>query len=229
MRKARRGPGHDDGWTSPVSSALAMAGFLGVVFLGFTLLAAGPLMAIDTYFNLEPPPPGWVTFLHVLDRVGQRAVALPILAVVVFLCWRRTRSWRPVLLAGAAVFTLNLLVLVLKVGLGRGQPGLADPSFFVGGMAYPSGHTANIVLVYGLAVYLLGRYRKVSQRTYTLGWALVVGLSLLMVAVSMTLNWHWFADLVAGLLIGGVVLELSVAADIGYRPTRGPLARLLGA
>ena len=55
----------------------------------------------------------------------------------------------------------------------------------------------------------------------------VVGLSLLMVVVSMTLNWHWFADLVAGLLIGGVVLELSVAADLGYHPERGPLVRLL--
>ena len=73
---------------------------------------------------------------------------------------------------GAAVFVLNLLVLVLKVGLGRGQPGFADPSFFVGGMAYPSGHTANIVLVYGLAVYLLGRYLRVSRRTYAIGWVL---------------------------------------------------------
>ena len=229
MRNARRGPVQHDGWTTPVSSALGMAGFLGVVFTGFTLLAAGPLMAIDTYFNLDAPPPAWVTVLHVLDRVGQRAVCLPILGVVVFLCWRHTRSWRPVLLAGAAVFALNLLVLVLKVGLGRGQPGFADPSFFVGGMAYPSGHTANIVLVYGLAVYLLGRYRRVSRRTYAIGWVLVVGLSLLMVGVSMTLNWHWFADLVAGLLVGGVVLELSVAADLGYRPARGPLARLLRA
>lgn len=227
MRKARRGPGHHDGWTTPVSSALGMAGFLGLVFAGFTLLAAGPLMALDTYFNLAPPPEPWLPVLHVLDRIGQRAVSLPILGVVVFLCWRRTRSWRPVLLAGAAVFTLNLLVLILKVGLGRGQPGFADPAFFVGGMAYPSGHTANIVLVYGLAVYLLGRYLRVSPRTYALGWVLVVGLSVVMVAVSMTLNWHWFADLVAGLLVGGVVLELSVATDLGYRPARGPLARLL--
>ena len=83
MREARRGPRHHDGWTTPVSSALGMAGFLGVVLIGFTLLAAGPLMAIDTYFNLEPPPPAWLTFLHVLDRIGQRAVCLPILAVVV--------------------------------------------------------------------------------------------------------------------------------------------------
>ena len=40
-------------------------------------------MALDQYFNLAPPPSGWVPVLHLLDRVGQRAVCLPILAVVV--------------------------------------------------------------------------------------------------------------------------------------------------
>jgi membrane-associated phospholipid phosphatase len=224
VRSPRRGPEPHDGWTTPVASALATAGFLAAVFVAFTLLALEPLMAIDAYFNLDPPPSAWLPVLHVLDRVGQRAVCLPILAVVVWLCWRQSRSWRPAVLAAAAVFTLNLVVLVLKVGLGRGQPALADPSFFIGGMAYPSGHTANIVLVYGLAVYLLGRYRGVSRRAYAAMWGIVAALSVLMVVVSMTLNWHWFADLVAGLLVGGMVLELAVAADLGYQPRRGPLA-----
>ena len=70
MRKARRGPGPHDGWTTPVSSALGMAGFLGVVFTGFTLLAAGPLMAIDTYFNLAPPPEAWLRRGSVFSRFG---------------------------------------------------------------------------------------------------------------------------------------------------------------
>jgi membrane-associated phospholipid phosphatase len=219
----RRETEPDDGWTSPVSSAVALAGFLGLVFVGFTLLAFEPLMAIDAYFNLDPPSKGWVPVLHVLDRVGQRAVCLPILAVVVLACWLRQRSWRPPVLAGAAVFVLNLLVLILKVGLGRGQPATADPSFFIGGMAYPSGHTANIVLVYGLAVYLLGRYYRVSRRTYSLLWAAVGLLSVVMVVVSMSLNWHWFADLVAGLIVGGVVLELAVAADLHTSRRGNPL------
>lgn len=213
MRRLGRGSDPHDGWMTPVSSALATAGFLGVVFVGFTLLAMEPLRAFDAYFNLDPPPAGWVPVLHVLDRVGQRAICLPVLAVVTWLCCRRQESWRPAVLAAAAVFFLNLLVLILKLGLGRGQPATADPSFFIGGMAYPSGHTANIVLVYGLAVYLLGRYYGVGRRAYALLWTAVVLLSVLMVTVSMTLNWHWFADLIAGLIIGGVVLEVTVAVD----------------
>lgn len=223
MRRPRRGSQTHDGWTTPVSSALALAGFLGVVFAGFTLLALEPLMAIDAYFNLDPPSPAWVPVLHMLDRVGQRAICLPILAVVVYLCWRKQRSWRPPIIAAASVFSLNLLVLILKVGLGRGQPSTADPSFFIGGMAYPSGHTANIVLVYGVAVYLLGRYYRVSRLTYGLLWTAVALLSLMMVVVSMSLNWHWFADLVAGLIVGGIVLEVTVAADLATATARNPV------
>ncbi len=202
-----------DGWTSATASGFALAGFLTLVLVAFTLLAMGPLIRYDAYFNLAPPPQGWLPFLHTLDRIGQRAVALPVLALVVVVVYRRSRSWRPVVVAGVSVFLLNLVVLVLKVGLGRGWPGTADPSFFSGGMAYPSGHAANIVLVYGLAVYLLSRYAGLGRRGRVTGWGAVGLLALTMVATSMTLNWHWFADLVAGLLVGGIVLELTATVD----------------
>jgi membrane-associated phospholipid phosphatase len=214
MRRTRRpDPTSEDGWTGEVSSGFALAGFLFLVFLGFTLLAMGPLMSLDAYFNLAPPPPSWVPFLHILDRIGQRAVCLPILGVVTFLCCRYRESWRPAFVVAFSVFTLNLVVLIFKVLLGRGQPEAADPHFFVGGMAYPSGHTSNIVLVYGLVAYLLGRYRGIGRNALRLMWTVVGVLSLTMVITSLTLNWHWFADLIAGLLIGGLVLQLTAAVD----------------
>ncbi len=196
-----------------MSSGFALAGFLSLVFVAFTFLAMGPFVRYDAYFNLAPPPQEWVPFLHVLDRVGQRAVALPILGFVLYRIYRRTESWRPVVVAVCSVFMLNLLVLILKVSLGRASPSTADPSFFTGGMAYPSGHSANIVLMYGLATYLVGRYTRPARRTLVLSWSLVAILAVTMVVTSLTLNWHWFADLVAGLLVGGIVLELTVTLD----------------
>jgi membrane-associated phospholipid phosphatase len=213
VRTSRRGTAVDDGWTSEVSSGFALAGFLGLVFVAFTLLAIGPLAKFDTYFNLAPVPQAWVPFLHVLDRVGQRAVCLPILAVVTYLVCRRQESWRPGVVAAVSVFMLNLVVLLLKLGLGREGPHTADPSFFNGGMAYPSGHSAHIVLVYGLVAYLLSRYHSPGLRTRAVLWGIVVLLGLTMVVTSVSLDWHWFADLVAGLLVGGIVLQLTVAID----------------
>ena len=209
----RREPVESDGWTSGASSSLALAGFLTVVLVAFTLLAMGPLAKFDAYFNLQPPPDAWVPVLHVLDRVGQRAVALPVLGLALWYVYRRTRSWRPVVVAAGSVVALNALVLVLKVGLGRSFPHTADPTFFTGGMAYPSGHSSNIVLVYGLATYLVSRYTAPAARVRVVMWSAVVCLALVMVVTSLTLDWHWFADLVAGLLVGGIVLELTVAAD----------------
>jgi membrane-associated phospholipid phosphatase len=210
---SRQPRGPDDGWTSEVASCVALAGFLFLVLIGFTLLAMGPLSSLDDYFNLVPPPPAWVPFLHVMDRIGQRAVCLPVLAVATLVCCRRHRSWRPAWVVAASVFLLNLVVVILKVGLGRAEPQTADPSFFSGGMAYPSGHTSNIVLVYGLAAYLLGRYGGVGRGIRVLMWGAVAMLSVTMVFTSLTLNWHWFADLIAGLLVGATVLELTAAAD----------------
>lgn len=203
----------DGGWTTTASSAFALAGFLALVLAAFTVLAAGPLVAYDAYLNLEPPPQSWVPVLRVLDRVGQRAVALPVLAVTVLWIWRRTRSPRPAVTAALSVLALNLVVGGLKVWLGRVHPQTGDPSFFSGGTAYPSGHAANVVLVYGLAVYLVSRHLRPTRRTVALSWGGVAVLSVTLVTASLTLNWHWFADLVAGLLVGGIVLLLTEAVD----------------
>jgi len=220
VRRSRREPAGDNGWDSAVSSSLALAGFLSLVFAAVTLLAIGPLAKFDTYFTLAPPPDSWVPVLHSLDRIGQRAVCLPILAVVAFVVCRRRRSWRPAIVAAGSVFGLNLLVLVLKVTLGREGPYTVDPSFFNGGMAYPSGHSANIVLVYGLVAYLLTTYASSSRRTEALLWGAVAVLSVTMLATSLTLDWHWFADLVAGLIVGGIVLEVTVSLDHAVPVTR---------
>ena len=211
-RRSRERSARQDDWTSELSSSLALAGFLFFVLVGFTMLAMAPLASLDTYLSLGAPPPAWVSTLHLVDRVGQRAVCVPVLAAVTYLCCRHQRSWRPAWVVAAAVFALNLAVLVLKLALGRGQAG-TDPAFFVGGMAYPSGHTANIVLVYGLVAYLLSRYRGASQRVGAALWCAVGVLAVTMVTTSLLLSWHWFADLVAGLLVGAVLLQLTVAAD----------------
>lgn len=202
-----------DGWTTEVSSGYALAGFLALVFIGFTLLAAGPLMGLDAFFNLRQPPHVLVPALHVLDQIGRRAVCLPVVTVfTLWGCWRR-RSWRACWVVAISVFLETSVVGALKIGLGRAEPVTGNPHFFSGGMAYPSGHTANIVLVYGLVAYLLSRYVRVTRRWVWVTWVLVCLLSVVMVGTSLTLNWHWFADLIGGLLIGGVMLQLTVTVD----------------
>ena len=208
---AARRPASD--WSSEVSSAYALAGFLFVVFVLFTLLVMGPLIGIDASLNVHRPPKALLPVLHVLDRIGQRAVCLPVLAVVVYWIWRKAGRVRPAVVSVVSVLGVNFVVGVLKIGFGRGEPHMMDPNFFVGGMAYPSGHTANIMLVFGLIPYLLTSYAPIRRRTFRIWVGVVAVLSILMVTVSVTETWHWFADLWAGLMIGGVVLALTSAVD----------------
>jgi hypothetical protein len=210
-RSRWRPPASD--WSSEVSSAYALAGFLFLVFVLFTLLVMGPLIGLDAAFNVRTPPPGWVPMLHVADRIGQRAVCLPVLGVALFWIWRRTGRTRPLVVSVVSILVLNAIVGVLKIGLGRGEPHTMNPDFFVGGMAYPSGHTSNIVLVYGLIPYLLLAYAHVRPRVVRFFAGIVALLSIWMVVVSVTLTWHWFADLWAGLLIGGMTLALTSGVD----------------
>ena len=208
----RRRPPRSD-WSGEVSGGYALGLFLLAVFAGFTLLVAGPWIGIDAYFNTRTAPQVVIPVLHVLDHIGQRALCIPIDLTVIYLIWRRNHRTRPLWVFILGTLALNFLVGVLKLWLARGQPGSMNPDFFVGGMAYPSGHSANVIFMYGIIPYLLARYTRVRARTLRLLAGLVVLLEICMVMVSLTEKWHWFGDLIGGVLIGGATLAFTSAAD----------------
>ncbi len=201
--------------TSSATSGLILAVALAVAFVAWTWFIAGPLKGarIDQTLNHNYEIRSYVDVLHVMDRIGQRAVALPILGVVAGVVGWRHRSTRPVLISVIAVIAVNLCVLILKLWLGRGAPLDHKPRFFIDGQAYPSGHSSNIVAVYGTAAYLIWRYTAANRRVRVAMVMIVSVLAVVMTTTSVLLRWHWFGDLVAGFLVGGVVLAATVAID----------------
>jgi membrane-associated phospholipid phosphatase len=202
-------------WTRPVSSSLKVTALLGILFAVYTVLviAWSPMEQFDVFLNRNYHVHWAWPVLHVLDRVGQRAVCLPILAVVTAVfCWRH-RSVRPATVVLVGVVAINLVMLILKLWLGRGRPVELDPDFFAGGEEYPSGHTANIIVVYGLGFHLLAHYGVVSLRLRRVLISLIGLLGVVMFVTSLLLRWHWFSDLVGGYLVGGAVLALTVGVD----------------
>ena len=194
----------------PVHGLLVGATLI-LVFALFTLAAIGPLEGLDVALNRPRHLAPWRDELRATDRIGQRAVGLPLLGIVVAIVALRARRLRPVTVAVLGVLSLNLVTLILKFTLGRGSPRLGDPDFFSGGEIYPSGHTGNVVVVYGLIVYVLIRYGAMRMRWRP--WLVVAVLSAVMVGTSLALRWHWFTDLIGGLLIGAAVLVLTCTVD----------------
>lgn len=191
-----------------------------------TLLAAGPLQPFDERFQgywAKRYTPNWWQFLdQVPNAVAGQAVCLPVLlAVALVLAWRH-RTWHPLAIVAAAEVGFYVGIGGMKVLLGRSAPihgtggGFWDGGPIAHGwygIAYPSGHAAEAVLIYGAAAYLILAYAGPDARLRRrLTW-LVTLIALQAIVVAFYLGFHWPTDLVAGLLAGGLVLRLIVNGD----------------
>ena len=193
----------------------------GLLFLGFLLvtqqvISNGPLIHLDAkIFNAQRPHLTKLEKLILLriDNLGLRGVTVTILLITAFLIARRFKSWRPLNLSILAVLTLNLVVGLAKLGVGRTKPKLNVDLVYAGGLSYPSGHASNAILTWGVLAYILYRYSH-PDAWHPLAMGVAAGAFTFGVCiVSAFRNTHWLSDLLGGLFIGGALLVLVIAVD----------------
>jgi membrane-associated phospholipid phosphatase len=193
----------------------------GSLLLGFLLVLSqvvwgGPLRDLDNSLsggNWYERHPLALEIAGYVDHLGLRGVTATILLIVAGLIWYLHRQWRPIVLALSALVLLNLVVGALKIMVGRTKPRLGLDVIDAGGMSFPSGHSANAVLTWGLISYLLIQYsRRARARTGRL-IVIVASITTAVCAVSLFRNTHWLTDLVGGVLIGGALLTWLMALD----------------
>ncbi|MEU3462357.1 phosphatase PAP2 family protein [Streptomyces sp. NPDC006733] len=172
------------------------------------VLTSSKLVTLDWQVMLWRPYKQWPQIHAALDYfvvLGQRGPTAVMVAA--WLGWRawRQRSLHPMLALGASLLLLNITVGAVKYGLGRLGPHYAtsvgSPELFAGGDIFPSGHTANAVVTWGVLAYLATtpRVRR---------WASVIA-ALLALGVGMTtiyLGTHWVSDVLLGWAAGLLVL-----------------------
>ena len=193
----------------------------GLLFFGFLLvtqqvISNGPLIHLDAkIFNAQRPHLTKLEKLILLriDNLGLRGVTATILLITAFLIARRFKSWRPLNLSILAVLTLNLVVGLAKLGVGRTKPKLNVDLVYAGGLSYPSGHASNAILTWGVLAYILYRYSH-PDAWHPLAMGVAAGAFTFGVCiVSAFRNTHWLSDLLGGLFIGGALLVLVIAVD----------------
>ncbi|WP_053742390.1 phosphatase PAP2 family protein [Streptomyces sp. NRRL WC-3618] len=144
-------------------------------------------------------------FLDYYVVLGQRGPTAVMIAA--WLGWRawRQHTLRPLLVFGAALLLLNITVGAAKIGMGRLGPHYATTigsnEMGMGGDIFPSGHTANAVVTWGILAYLAStpgtrRWLSASSALMSLG----VGLT------TVYLGTHWLSDVVLGWVAGLLVL-----------------------
>lgn len=150
---------------------------------------------------------------QVCTFAGSTLALVPLTAFLLLTLALRGR-WRA-MAAVAMGMSLSLgLTVVLKTTVGRLRPAAVDVLGTVDtGYAFPSGHTLNATVFYGLlAGLLILRVRGVRARVgIVAGWlvlALAVGYS------RIYLGYHWLTDVMAGWSLGIAVLGSVVLASI---------------
>ncbi|MEV6210015.1 phosphatase PAP2 family protein [Kitasatospora sp. NPDC051914] len=170
------------------------------------VLADTALVRLDWWLELLKPYKRWPEVRPLLDVwivAGQRGPSA--IAACLWLGWRsyRTRTVRPLLVMGAALLLLNITVGGVKILTGRLGPHYAhfidSPELFAGGTIFPSGHTANAVVTWGVLAYLAVRWRRTG--------ALLAGLTAASIGLTTVyLGTHWISDVAAGWTAGLLVL-----------------------
>nr|MBA2508210.1 phosphatase PAP2 family protein [Nocardioidaceae bacterium] len=145
--------------------------------------------------------------LWLLAQTGGRATILVVVGLLTVYIMRERRVWQPLLRVLVAFALLTVVVYALKIGLGRTAPGYGASVLYVEGRSYPSGHSANAVLWWGLAVWLVRSYDQPAWvvRLFT---AVAVAAPVLTSVSMLALNYHWLTDVVAGLALGIVLLRV---------------------
>ena len=204
------------------NAAIAMGIF---ILITVDVLHSGPLTETDATIARwqRPDVPNWIDWIiYNLDHLGLRGLTAPCLLVLALYLGRRYRSWRPFNLSLLSLLALNLVVGLAKLEFGRTRPKLQVDLLDAGGMSYPSGHASNAILTWGLFAYLAVKYSRPSSFKMSLAIWSVIGVTVLVVLISLFRNTHWFSDLIGGVSIGALLLLLIIAIDQVISSNRAP-------
>ena len=133
--------------------------------------------------------------------LGQRGPSSHVAFVYLVYLAARRRSWRPLVLFITALTMLNVTVGAIKLATGRLGPALTTHprAVFDGGDIFPSGHTSNAVVIFGVLAMLAVEHRR--------AWiALAVFVSTTVGLSTIFLDTHWVTDVLGGWLAGVLVL-----------------------
>jgi membrane-associated phospholipid phosphatase len=164
----------------------------------------------------EGMTPQTVQAYHFITLFGMQIVH--VLTVLVSIYYAYKRLWLRLGVWLTAIAGGQVLNYLLKAVFDRPRPTFAQPFAVEANASFPSGHAMMAVITYGMLAYFT--CRRVDDRRLRLVIIFTAVVIVLLIGISrMTLGVHYFSDVVAGYLAGGVWLITFITAmeHIRYR------------
>ncbi|MFI5101039.1 MAG: phosphatase PAP2 family protein, partial [Actinomycetes bacterium] len=186
--------------------AVALVCAAAVAFVTSVVVTTGRLFGLDAralaFFSRAPQSGIRHSIVVALSFTASAPVGIALLVLLGLGLSYRRRSYRPLVFTTLMTVALVGFVYVTKDLVGRARPGVAaivDPE-----PGFPSGHTATATVVAGTALVLLCASVSPTVRRWAVAgvvvYAAAIGLSRLY------LQLHWFSDVLAGWLIGTLIV-----------------------
>src|SRR5206468_4830028 len=145
------------------------------------------------------------TAMKALTTLGSSVVLVPIILAVGISRWARAGSRRELFLLAGAFLGSVALYDTVKVLVARPRPPVGQMVGSFSGYAFPSGHAAQAVAVYGMLAALFA-VSTTSWPIKVAAWAAAVALWALVGFSRLYLGVHWLTDVLGGFALGGLWL-----------------------
>lgn len=211
--------------TGSVASAARMLGLIALGALAvYGIMALLGLLVVHHGLAVDRPVNDWMTghrvhawagVMNRLTKIGNTWTcwgAAGAAAVCLAVSWRSHR-WLPPAALGALIVVDHYVTLALRHTFHR----LGPPDSPLG--TYPSGGCDRVIVFCGLIAYLLWREFSGQRRAAIWAAAAVAALGFNEAYSRVYLTLHWFTDALSGLLYGGLLLAVFIAA---VRVAAGP-------
>lgn len=205
----RISPARDPWSIVGIACALAFVAVAAIVNGQGTVFLDAPVISVVR--GLPVPVEAW----RAITQAGGWLL-VPVGAALVLSLVAAGRA-RMALVVAVALIAAALFTDLAKDWVARPRP--PDPLADAGGYSFPSGHTLNSTVTYGIAALLVWR-SSLPPAARVGGAAALVALVALVGLSRIALGVHYPSDVVAGWLAGTVIVSLVALADRADRATR---------
>ncbi|MET9022775.1 bifunctional DedA family/phosphatase PAP2 family protein [Actinopolymorpha sp. NPDC004070] len=181
------------------------------VFLGVTQ----DVLAHEELATVDPTIHAWVLHhreawlndvLRIATWLGSNTFLLPGLTIAAVVLVRRHRSWSPAVTIVVTYGAALLVHAVVREWVHRARPPATDWLAGAGGLSYPSGHTIQATVGWGIVAILA--MSGVTVRTRVLLASVAASVMLLVSVSRVYLGVHWPTDVLASVALGVGLLSL---------------------